>query len=145
MKSGSFAAGDSEGVIELSKETLFTKQSVFVLNTQALTAVSDGDNTNNAGNYPIYATAGAHYVSKCNSAENNYVITVNGALTAPEGVNAIGINAGRFTIKPAQIRSELSQGFTDNTYDGQSKPYNLQTNLPAGVKREFRSKLLQIC
>ncbi len=137
LKSGSFAAGDSEGVIELSKETLFTKQSVFVLNTQALTAVSDGDNTNNAGNYPIYATAGAHYVSKCNSAENNYVITVNGALTAPEGVNAIGINAGRFTIKPAQIRSELSQGFTDNTYDGQSKPYNLQTNLPAGVNVDF--------
>lgn len=135
LKSGSFATGDSEGVIDLSKETLFTKQSVFVLNTEALTAVADGYKTNNAGDYPIYVTAGAHYISKHNAAKNNYVITVNGALTAPE--NAIGVNAGRFTIKPAQIRSELSQDFEDNTYNGQPKPYNLQTNLPAGVNVDF--------
>ena len=137
LKSGSFAAGDSEGVIDLSKETLFTKQSVFMLNTEALTAAVDGYKTNNVGDYPIYVTAGAHYISKHNADENNYVITVNGALIAPENVNAIGVNAGRFTIKPAQIRSELSQGFADNTYNGQPKPYYLQTNLPAGVNVDF--------
>lgn len=137
LKSGSFAAGDSEGVIDLSKETLFTKQSVFMLNTEALTAAVDGYKTNNVGDYPIYVTAGAHYISKHDADENNYVITVNGALTAPENVNAIGVNAGRFTIKPAQIRSELSQGFADNTYNGQPKPYYLQTNLPAGVNVDF--------
>lgn len=137
LKSGSFAAGDSEGVIDLSKETLFTKQSVFMLNTEALTAAVEGYKTNNVGDYPIYVTAGAHYISKHNADENNYVITVNGALTAPENVNAIGVNAGRFTIKPAQIRSELSQGFADNTYNGQPKPYYLQTNLPAGVNVDF--------
>ncbi len=137
LKSGSFAAGDSEGVIDLSKETLFTKQSVFMLNTEALTAAVEGYKTNNVGDYPIYVTAGAHYISKHNADENNYVINVNGALTAPENVNAIGVNAGRFTIKPAQIRSELSQGFADNTYNGQPKPYYLQTNLPAGVNVDF--------
>lgn len=137
LKSGSFAIGDSNGPIELAKRANWDTQYVFNFNTAALPNVGetfDGVQTADAGKYPIYITAGSHYGSAVNA---NYNVTVVGSSYAPSDVNAIGGNAGTFTVKPAQIRSELAPDFGFNTYDGTAKAYKLNTNLPSNVSVEF--------